>query len=227
MAKPSNSLSFFNPVPTQRPARVNINVPKPPSPGTTRSSSPNLHHRSNALPTDGTDVDLLRTLLARRHMPAVVEQGVHLFLVAYITHGHFLVRHLKLHRALAVPFPFLEPTNIDVSRFGVDHLALPVRLVRLPLSRICVPVCVRHRAKPTDAAGNKVARVRVTDHGHKHARTVRTTVFLGNRHVRAAKVRLHTLIFEITGVILITEPCKEIDRIRALALALETGNPET
>lgn len=141
-------------------------------------------------------------------MPAVVEQGVHFFLVAYITHGHVLVRHLKLHCALAVPFSLLEPTDIDVSRFGVDHLALAVWLVRLPLSRICVTVRVRHRAKPTHVAGNEVAGVGVAGHGHQHAGTVRTTVFLASRHIRASKVRLHTMIFEVAGVILITEPCK-------------------
>ena len=108
------------------------------------SSPPYLHHRSNALSADGADVDLLRAMLARRHMPAVVKKSVHLFFIAYITHGHFLVRNLKLHRPLAMPFPLFEPTDVDVSRFGVNHLTLPVRLVRLPLSGISVAVRVRH-----------------------------------------------------------------------------------
>lgn len=220
------AIRFQSFLPARRtPGTQERNSLQAPSPHPNRSSSPYLHHRSNALPADGADVDPLRTLLARRHVPAVVKQGVHLFFIAYVTHGHFLVRHLKLHRPLAVPFPLLEPTDIDVSRFGVDHLALPVRLVRMPLSRISVTVRVRHGTQSTNAAGDKIARVCVAGHGDQHTETVGATVFLGGRQIRAAEITLHPMVLEIGGDILITEPCKEINRVRALALGLESRNP--
>lgn len=100
------------------------------------SRLPNPTHGLDVLPTHRADVYLPRALLARHHMPAVVEQSIHLALIANLTHGQLLIRYFVTHHPLAVSSALFPPADVHVLRFAVNHLAFAVGLVVFPIANV-------------------------------------------------------------------------------------------
>ena len=100
------------------------------------SRLPNPTHGLDILPTHGADVHLPRALLARHHMPAVVEQSIHLALIANLTHGQLFIRDFVIHHPLAVSSALFPPADVHVLRFAVNHLAFAVGLVVFPIANV-------------------------------------------------------------------------------------------
>lgn len=81
-------------------------------------------------------------------MPTVVEQGVHLLLVADLAYVAVLVRVFIVHHTLPVARPTPKAANISVPRRRVDHLAVPIHRVLGPSASIDIPRRKCHRTLP-------------------------------------------------------------------------------
>lgn len=78
-------------------------------------------------------------------MPTFIEKRIHFLLVAYSTELKLLICNFELHDTLPVTFPLPEPANVDIACFGVDHLAVTIRLVSFPLADVSIAVRKVHR----------------------------------------------------------------------------------
>lgn len=185
------------------------------------SCPPNLHNRPDRLPAHRARFHLFRTRLARGHMPTLIEQRVHFFLVADPTELHILVGDLKLHRSFAVTLSLAKPANVHVSCFRIDHFALAVRLVVFPLTRVCVTVGKGHDSVPRHGPRNELSRVGISRHGDLDAVAVRAAVFLSRRKVRATVVRLETAALVVRGVALMVKPREKVDGVRVFAFCFQ------
>ena len=122
-------------------------------------------------------------------MATVIEQRIHLLLVANLAQPLFFIRDLESHHAFAVAFPFLEAAGVDIPRLGIGHFALAFGLVIRPVAGVGIAVRVAHGPVAGFEAGGEVARVAVAGEGDGCADTVWATV--GDRAgvVRGAEVR--------------------------------------
>ena len=125
------------------------------------STFPNLANPPHILPANRTNIHLPRALLARNHMPAIIQQRIHLILVANLTQIHFFVRNLVPHHPLAVSSPLLPPAFVHIVRFAVYHLAVSFTLVVRPFTRVRVAGSVGHGAVTRSLAGDPIADVGV------------------------------------------------------------------
>ena len=105
-------------------------------------------------------------------MPTVIEQGIHLHLVADLAKLHLLVRNLKNHRPLTVPFPFAKSASVRVAGAGIDHFPLAVWFVVGPLPGVGVAVGKGHGAVAGFETGGEGAGVGVTSEGDSGARAM-------------------------------------------------------
>lgn len=126
------------------------------------SCSPDPYDSPNILPANRTLFHLPRTLLTGNNMSTIVEQGIHLALVAYLAQMHLLVRNLKYHMSFPMSLPLLETPSIHIAGLRVHHLPMPIGLVGFPFPSVGVPICVCHGPLPCFIACGEVARVGIT-----------------------------------------------------------------
>lgn len=107
-------------------------------------------------------IHLPRTLLTSHHVPAIVEHGIDLVLVANLTYLHLLVGHLELHRALPVAPTLLPPTLVHIVGRVVCHRALALAIIGSEGAHVRVSIRVSHGALAGPGVRDEVTRVDVT-----------------------------------------------------------------
>lgn len=189
------------------------------------SSPPYTAHAPDTLPTHRAYLHLPRTLLARDHVPAVVEQRVHLILVAYLTRRHLLVRHLVRHHTLAVPSSLLPSALVHVVGFAVDHLALAVLFVLDKVAHVGVTGRVSHGALTGSLVEDPISNVRVAVGGDHCALAMADAERDRTGTVLLAKVVVCSVRGKITRIVVIAQIGEITDWVRMFPLIDQSGGP--
>lgn len=187
------------------------------------SSPPYTAHAPDTLPTHRAYLHLPRTLLARDHVPAVVEQRVHLILVAYLTRRHLLVRHLVRHHTLAVPSSLLPSALVHVVRFAVDHLASAVLFVLDKVAHVGVTGRISHGPLTGSLVEDPISNVRVAVGGDHCALAMADAERDRTGTVRLAKVVVCSVRGKITRIVVIAQIGEITDGVRMFPLIDQSG----
>ena len=109
------------------------------------------------LPTNRTNLQLLRALNARTDVPTIIEQGIHTLRITDLTHLALFVGHLPVRRAFAPPLALLIAADVLVAGALFDEDALAVLLVVAPATSVGVAVRVGTSALGMFFAGRSTA----------------------------------------------------------------------
>lgn len=194
----------------------------------TMSGPPDPTDASDALAANGTMVHLPRALLTSHHMPAIVEHGIYLVLVAYLTDLHLLVRHLEPHRTLPVPPTLLPSALVHIVGRVVRHRAVTLALVGRKGADIRVSIRVSHSALPGAGTGDEIAGVDVARRGDYCAQAMNETVAQADGLIFCRAERTVGVVRdEIAWVVIVAEIGEEADRVGVFAFGYKLFRPES
>lgn len=124
-----------------------------------RSSAVDLDHTLDRLATNGAKVNLLSASHARADMTTVAEDGVLFLGVTDLTQIHFVVSHLPVADAFAVPLAVFISTDVFVAGLLLNVCTLSMTDIIDPVAIIGVTSWVFHLAPPVALSKDEIALV--------------------------------------------------------------------